>query len=350
MATKNKHEFEDLSSYSSEAEYKKSRGTGKWKKVLMVFLSLICVLMILVGCGFLYLSTYMFADLTTNSITKDPTELGITEHTVTEKYIKNIALFGVDTRSNDFTGRSDAILVLSVDQVHNKIKMISLLRDIRVYMGDDYTYTGTGYDKITHAYQFGGPEYTIKVINQNFNLDITDYVTVNFTNMAKIVDAVGGVDLEITDGEVYEINKNLDDNNPDVKIYESGLVHLNGDQAVAYARIRNIGSDNGRAERQQKVLTALLDVVVDMPVSSYPETVKNMCALCETSLDFNEIMGLAPIVLNGFTIEKTIIPDENIEGFANGFMENGGWMWTPDLDVAAQHIYELIYEPENTEE
>ena len=350
MATKNKHEFEDLSSYSSEAEYKKSRRTGKWKKVLMVFLSLICVLMILVGCGFLYLSTYMFADLTTNSITKDPTELGITEHTVTEKYIKNIALFGVDTRSNDFTGRSDAILVLSVDQVHNKIKMISLLRDIRVYMGDDYTYTGTGYDKITHAYQFGGPEYTIKVINQNFNLDITDYVTVNFTNMAKIVDAVGGVDLEITDGEVYEINKNLDDTNPDVKIYESGLVHLNGDQAVAYARIRNIGSDNGRAERQQKVLTALLDVVVDMPVTSYPETVKNMCALCETSLDFNEIMGLAPIVLNGFTIEKTIIPDENIEGFANGFMENGGWMWTPDLDVAAQHIYELIYEPENTEE
>ena len=349
MATKNKHDFEDLSSYSSEAEYKKSRRFGKWKKVLMVLLSIICVFMIVIGCGMLYLSTYMFADLTTNEITKNPEELGITEHTITEKTIKNIALFGVDSRSDDFSGRSDAILVLSVDQKHNKIKLISLLRDIRVYMGDDYTYTSTGYDKITHAYQFGGPEYSIKVINQNFKLDITDYVTVNFTKMAEIVDAVGGVDITITEGELREINKNLLDTNPDAEMNQYGLVHMNGDQAVAYGRIRNIGNDNGRAERQQKVLTALLDVAMDMPVTSYPETVSKMCALCETSLDFNEIMDLAPIVLNGFTIEKTIIPDENIEGFASGNMENGGWMWTCDLDVAAKHIYELIYEPENLE-
>ena len=349
MANKSKHEFEDVSSFSSESEYKKSRRTGKGKKVAMVLLSLVCVMFIVVGCGAIYLSTYMFADLTTNSITKDPEALGITEHTITKAEVKNIALFGVDSRSDDFTGRSDAILVLSVDQIHNKIKMISLLRDIRVYMGDDYTYTDTGYDKITHAYMFGGPEYAIKVINQNFNLDITDYVTVNFTKMAEIVDAVGGVDIEITDGEVYEINKNLDETNPDVKMSQSGYVHLNGDQAVAYARIRNIGNDNGRAERQQNVLTALLHVVEEMPVSSYPETVKQMCGLCETSLEFNDIMALAPIVLNGFTIEKTNIPDPDIEGYDSGIMENKGWMWTIDTDVAAQHIYELIYEPENEE-
>lgn len=132
---------------------------------------------------------------------------------------------------------------------------------------------GYGYDKITHAYAYGGPELAIKTINQNFNLDIKNYVTVNFHQMAEIVDAFGGVDMDLTADEVYQLNQNLwtlSQESPGTVVssdyilniygemdlingpFEGGTYHLNGNQAVAYARIRHIDSDDVRASRQQE--------------------------------------------------------------------------------------------------
>ena len=323
-------------------------------------MSFICVILVLVGGVMIYASTVLLGDLKTTTITKDKTELGISEETKSEAGITNIALFGVDARDYDggtFAGRSDAIMVMSIDNVHHKVKLTSIMRDVRVYMGDGSPYD-SGYDKLNHAYMYGGPEQAIRTINQNFGLDIQDYVTVNFASMAKIVDAFGGVNIDLTEEEVEQVNINMRDlaaTSPDsmagdVSTYAplsagEGVL-LNGDEAVAYGRIRAIGNDNGRVERQQEVLSALLSKASSFSKLEYPIIIQQLAPLCETSLTFDKMIGLAQIALTGFDIERLSIPSD-VEGYASDYCEGGGWMWTYDTDVAAQHIHEFIYEDEN---
>ena len=350
------YEFEDVSSFTSNSDYKKTRKAKKGRhRGIKIFISVLCVLLIIVGGGLLYVSNYLLGGLTTNKITKDKDALGIASGVTSDPKVTNIALFGIDARGDDFTGRSDVIMICSVDEVHKKVKLTSVLRDSRVAMGDEsdgYDITGTGYDKINHAYYFGGPEFAIKVLNQNFNMDIQDYVTVNFYKMAEIVDAFGGIDIEISDAELEQININiiaLRNEEPESGVKDSdvmdqsGLVHLNGHQAVAYARIRDIDSDNVRAERQQIVLTAVMSKAKTMGVSEYPEMIRRISHLCETSMDFTKIMSFIPFVVGGFDVESIVIPGE-YEGSDSGIMENEGWMWTYDTDVAATHIKEFVYE------
>ena len=352
-------EFQDISSYSSKQAYKKNQKKKK-RTGLKVFLSFICVILVLVGGVMIYASTVLLGDLKTTTITKDKTELGISEETKSEAGITNIALFGVDARDYDggtFAGRSDAIMVMSIDNVHHKVKLTSIMRDVRVYMGDGSPYD-SGYDKLNHAYMYGGPEQAIRAINQNFGLDIQDYVTVNFSAMAKIVDAFGGVNIDLTEEEVEQININMRDlaaTSPDsmagdVSTYAplsagEGVL-LNGDEAVAYGRIRAIDNDNGRVERQQEVLSALLSKASSISKLEYPSIIQQLAPLCETSLTFDKMIGLAQIALTGFDIERLSIPSD-VEGYASDYCEGGGWMWTYDTDVAAQHIHEFIYEDEN---
>ena len=323
-------------------------------------MSFICVILVLVGGVMIYASTVLLGDLKTTTITKDKTELGISEETKSEAGITNIALFGVDARDYDggtFAGRSDAIMVMSIDNVHHKVKLTSIMRDVRVYMGDGSPYD-SGYDKLNHAYMYGGPEQAIRTINQNFGLDIQDYVTVNFASMAKIVDAFGGVNIDLTEEEVEQVNINMRDlaaTSPDsmagdVSTYAplsagEGVL-LNGDEAVAYGRIRAIDNDNGRVERQQEVLSALLSKASSISKLEYPSIIQQLAPLCETSLTFDKMIGLAQIALTGFDIERLSIPSD-VEGYAFDYCEGGGWMWTYDTDVAAQHIHEFIYEDEN---
>ena len=352
-------EFQDISSYSSKQAYKKNQKKKK-RTGLKVFLSFICVILVLVGGVMIYASTVLLGDLKTTTITKDKTELGISEETKSEAGITNIALFGVDARDYDggtFAGRSDAIMVMSIDNVHHKVKLTSIMRDVRVYMGDGSPYD-SGYDKLNHAYMYGGPEQAIRAINQNFGLDIQDYVTVNFSVMAKIVDAFGGVNIDLTEEEVEQVNINMRDlaaTSPDsmagdVSTYAplsagEGVL-LNGDEAVAYGRIRAIDNDNGRVERQQEVLSALLSKASSISKLEYPSIIQQLAPLCETSLTFDKMIGLAQIALTGFDIERLSIPSD-VEGYASDYCEGGGWMWTYDTDVAAQHIHEFIYEDEN---
>ena len=331
MAKRKQHrdEFQDISSYSSKQAYKKNQKKKK-RTGLKVFLSFICVILVLVGGVMIYASTVLLGDLKTTTITKDKTELGISEETKSEAGITNIALFGVDARDYDggtFAGRSDAIMVMSIDNVHHKVKLTSIMRDVRVYMGDGSPYD-SGYDKLNHAYMYGGPEQAIRTINQNFGLDIQDYVTVNFASMAKIVDAFGGVNIDLTEEEVEQVNINMQDlavNSPeslsgDISTYAplsagEGVL-LNGDEAVAYGRIRAIGDDNGRVERQQEVLSALLSKASSISKLEYPSIIQQLAPLCETSLTFDKMIGLAQIALTGFDIERLSIPSD-VEGYAS---------------------------------
>lgn len=384
-------QFEDVSSYSSshrkkedlkELERQKKKGS-KAKKAILITLA---VLLVLAGGVIYYVFGYLLKDLTVETISKNKGELGIRSEVQMDTSIKNIALFGVDARPNETQVRSDAIMIVSVDNKHGKIKMISVLRDSNVSMQLKDDNGGSYYmdDKITHAYYYGGSELAVQTLNRNFDLNIEDFVTVDFAQMAKIVDAVGGVDIEISGAEAQAINENLyalsrevaeekensqwdedynEDNFPkivntdylkniygtrdfayaDASEFESGTYHLNGNQAVAYGRIRYLDSDDVRSVRQQNVLKALIQSVRGKSKLEYPEMIRKLMPMCKTSLDFTDIMGMIPIMFTDFTMESITIPgeDENARG---GYNSRGGWVYMYSLEEAARHINRFIYE------
>lgn len=380
-------EFEDLSSYSSAREYKKRPKNRRAVTVAWIAGLTVCLLLLAVGCVMIYVSTDLLEGLTTTDITKDPAELGINlndQSIVMDDSIKNIALFGVDSRTDESTGQSDVIMILTVDNKHKKIKMTSVLRDSRVPIEGE-TLDGDTLNwetKINAAYAYGGPELAIRTLNLNFGLDITDYVTVNFANMAVIVDAFGGIDMEVTAEEVREINRNLwnlmteverrmeqdradgsyeqhsyvsigkddffHDSSGGLNInsgnYVGGTLHLNGNQAVAYGRIRYLDSDFGRVDRQQKVLRALIQKAGVLSFSDYPGLIKELMPYCETSFELDDVIGLTPVLTGDFAVESIKVPNQVYEtDLRDETIENVDYL-VYDLAPAAKRISSFIYE------
>ena len=260
-------------------------------------------------------------------------------------------------------------MILTVDNKHNTVKMTSVLRDSLVNIEGD-GYGGAYYNennKMNAAYAYGGPELAIRTLNQNFGLRIEDYVTINFVNMAAIVDAFGGVEMEVTYDEVEEINLNLSNliwevedkrnedyangiegvNYPQVLdsdfMYATGDVDtylLNGNQAVSYGRIRNIGSDFGRVERQQKVLTALIGRVKMFSITEYPNLVKKLAPYVDTSLSIEDIIGMLPILATDLKVERISVPDYEAETD----LQDIKYDLVYDLENAAKRMSAFMFE------
>lgn len=319
---------------------KKSRKKRRKRKIRRTVTAIIIVLVVIIAVifGAVY---YMLNGLTRTDLEGDLADSGGVS------YIKNVALFGVDSRDADSNdGLSDAILIASVNKRTGEINLISILRDSYVSI------EGYGDTKINAAYSYGGASLAVKTLNQTFDLDITDYVTVNFAELAQIIDAAGGVTIEITAEEAEQINKNLDDAaEEDMTVQEvtyvevkDGTVTLNGDQAVAYSRIRKIDSDNVRASRQQAVLSALLDNIKEMSVLQYPSFIKEFMSASESSLSTAEIMSFAPLIFKDFTINTYTVPDIEYEtDLTSGYNSSGQWCYFYDTDAAAQRIHSIIY-------
>ncbi|MCI8395763.1 MAG: LCP family protein [Acutalibacter sp.] len=380
--------FEDMSSYSSSKEYKKRRKNRRGRTVAKSLFGVLCVLMILLGTGSMYISTELIGDLTTTTITKDKDALGIQESAILDNSIKNIALFGLDSRTSEFKGQSDVIMILTVDNRHHSIKMTSIMRDTRVPIeGQGFEQYIDGWDtRINAAYAYGGPELAIRTLNQHFGLDIEDYVTINFVNMAAIVDAFGGVELEVTGEEMAQVNLNLTNLTLEVQVqqerdlaagmyndlyypeitkedyfkdaygspdfnstsFQGGKYLLNGNQAVAYGRIRNLGSDYVRVARQQKVFAALVQRLKNISFTEYPGLIKQMMPYCETNLSLDDIIGMAPILTSSFDVQSITVPDVEYEtDLYDGPVEEGGeqvYYLIYDVTNAAQRVSAFIYE------
>ncbi len=308
------------------------------RRILKVVLAILIV--ILIFCvGAFGVTMYLFGNMNTVDFTESDSDLGV-EETGGDRSITNIALFGVDTRdfSSD-SGLSDAIIVLTVDEKQGIIKMTSILRDSKVPI------EGHGEQKINHAYSYGGPTLAIKTLNQNFHLDIKEYVTVNFSQLADIVDAVGGVTLNLSQSEVNAANSLVQQYFPgDPLIQGSGEVTLTGTQAVSYSRIRHLDSDNMRASRQQNVLNGVFEKILTMPKSEYPSFIRQFLSLVETSLDTSDLLALSSIAVKGFTIENYTIPDAEYEtDLWGGIDSTGAWVWEYDIDKAADRLHQIIY-------
>lgn len=255
--------------------------------------------------------------------------------------ITNIALFGIDTRPDEPT-RSDCMMVMSVNADTGTIKLISLMRDSEVEI------EGHGTQKLCHAYSYGGPELAIKTINQTFDLNITDYAEVNFVQMANLIGEVGGVDIDVSEAERVEANKYIKeyyesfDMEPEL-IEEAGYQHLNGIQAMTYARIRKggTGDDWGRVERQSIVLEAMFETVQDKSITELVAMMPRLLPYVTTSLKKSEMVSLAKgLFANGQPqMEHSRVPKD-------GEWEYGGSQEqyiVYNLDKAAQDINDYIY-------
>lgn len=369
IARDDAQEFEDLSSYSSSKEYNKRRKNRRGHTVLKCILGVFCALLIVFGSGLIYIATHLLDDLTTTNITKDPTALGIDPSVTMDDSIKNIALFGLDQRSaySEDSTRSDVIMVLTVDNKHKKLKITSILRDSYVSIeGENSNGVHVDYmDKINAAYAEGGYELAIRTLNRNFGLNIMDYVTIDFTDTAAIVDAFGGVEISLTAEEKWEMNQNLwnlsqeteglikdsdflaDANGQVMDLagaeYSDSVELLNGNQAVAYGRIRNIGYDYQRVERQQIVFKALMNRVTQLSFGEYPSLISQLMPYCETSLDLTDAIGMTPILTSDFTIETISIPDVDYE---LDLTDDGSYLYY-DVEQAGHRIDSFINEEDS---
>lgn len=272
-------------------------------------------------------------------------DLGI-EYVLPEGVV-NIALFGLDTRQNNDGGRSDAMIILSIDQIHNQIKLTSLGRDTLVAID------GYGKSKLTHAWAFGKrtgrAALAVKTINQNFGMNIEDYVYVNFFEFAEIIDYIGGVEIDVSASEMRVMNRTYAPflraagiNCPDVT--QEGMQLLCGGQALAYARNRYTGSDIDRGDRQKEVLEAMFTAVKDTSFTKYPALISKILGMCHTSLTSSEMMGLAAwAATNQPTFSKFSLPCPEVNAWG-GTTSSYGWVWIYDMDVATALLHDFIYE------
>lgn len=320
----------------------KSSTNNRAKSFRFIAIAFVLLLLSVLVAGGVMAAQYMFGDLTEVSLNYQ--ELGVNENVAQisqDQGVKNIALFGVDSRkAGAIEGRSDSIMVVSIDQQKNTIKLLSILRDSYVPI------EGYGQDKITHAYAYGGPSLAIKTINEAFHLDIQDYVSIDFAGFASVVDAMGGVEMEITNAERKQINIYANrDGLSAPRIESPGVVTLDGAQATAYSRIRKIDGDDQRANRQQKVLTQLFKQLKDLPKSQYPSLVKTVMGYTETSLTIDQIMGFAPMILSDIELKGNAVPSEELDDPIGGVYD-GQWVWRYDLERAAKRVHEFLYEQE----
>lgn len=318
---------------------------AKWsfkKKLVSVFCVCLCVILLFFGGSYLFIRA-MLGNVERHEL--DTEDLGLTEEVMKtpNTSVTNIALFGVDTRDvTSDAGRSDAVLILSVDRKHNKIKLISLARDTCVQID------GHGTDKLTHAYAYGGPQLAVKTLNQNFGMDIEDFVTVNFAQLASIIDYIGGVVINVTEEEREFINTECFDeqNNLGIEtktLEESGNVRLTGGQALAYARNRDIGSDTARAGRQREVLMAMFNEVKSMNFTKLPGLVGMVLSQCLTSLSDSEMMdiGFWGLTSNA-AVEECGLPNSECDAY--GGIVDGVWYFIYDLSTATDIIQKFIYD------
>ena len=239
-----------------DRDTKKSKKRRKKKSSgLKRFLITVALIVIFLGAGLYVLVGKVYGGMKYEAIDS------VSSSPMKEEGVTNILLIGNDSRENGEDGRSDAMILLSISNKTKKIYMTSLLRDMYVDI------PGHKGNRLNAAYSYGGAELLMETIEQNFDIHINRYVLVNFEAFANLVDAVGGVDLELTSKEVEYVNGYLVEYNillgrPEGTDYfqdtSGGMVHLNGPQALAYCRNRYIGTDFGRTERQRKVLTEVI--------------------------------------------------------------------------------------------
>lgn len=282
-----KHGTEN-SKLKTNVKKKKNDKKGGNKKIAIAVVIIIVIILGIIA-GFIYNKVSKV-----NFVKIDEGNLAIENKTG----YRNIALLGVDTRDmNSLDGsRSDAIIIVSINEQTKNVNLISVYRDSYVDV------QGHGLTKVTHAYAYGGPELALNTLNRNLDLDISEFVTVNFEIVADVVDLVGGIDIDIDKSELSQMNKYIEDTSKNVgrkanKITSVGKQHLDGIQAVTYARIRKTaGGDYKRTERMRTVLTEVFEKAKKMDAGKLNELANKVLPQVQTNIGLSEVISLIPTI------------------------------------------------------
>ncbi|KRU25368.1 cell envelope-related transcriptional attenuator [Clostridium sporogenes] len=314
---------------------------GSKKKKWILSILAVIVLMSVVSALYVYSK---LGSVKKVPISKDDKELKIDKKA--ESYgddVVNIAFFGLDRRKKEEPSRSDAVMILSLDKKHKKVKLSSIMRDSYVDI------EGHGKTKLNHAYAYGGPELAIKTINSNFKLNIRDFVAVDFYGLENIIDTVGGVEIPVRSDEIKYINSYMQrtakvENKTVQEVQNPGLQNLNGMQAVAYARIRyTSGGDYERTERQRTILTAIMNKIKKLGPTEFPKVVSVLLPNVESSLSSTEIMkmGTSAFALGIDNVEQQRFPLDN---YCEGKLIEGIYYLLFNEEKTIDQMHKYIFE------
>lgn len=242
-------------------------------------------------------STAIYAYNTVNQLVSDENfdETEVSANDKLDTDVINIALFGIDGRSDVDGDRSDTIIICSVNFVDGTIKVTSVMRDLMAQIPATSS-KSVSYEKINSAYEYGGPSLAVQTLNENFDLNITDYVDVNFDCLVGVVDALGGVDINIADESIlYWTNQYIMDVNDKVGRHDPfletiGPQTLTGVQALAYCRNRYSDSDYGRTQRQREVLGQIAQKAFTMDSGTALNLLNKVFPYIQTSISKTDMI------------------------------------------------------------
>lgn len=333
----------------NQAEYgrkKKKKTNRKKRQQRKIILAILAVILALIGLAAAY-AWSKFGKMGRIDI-KDK-DVKINDMSVdTQKTLEgydNIALFGLDNRStgNFERGNSDTIIVVSINKKSGEIRMASVYRDTYLDIGDNT------FRKANAAYANGGPKQAIEMLNKNLDLDITDYVSVDFSALVDAIDALGGIELDITAEEAEWLNGYIVETN-EVTGHNSGPVspgenvHVDGVQATSYARIRYVGLDYQRTERQRTVITKMFEKAKQCDLMTLNKMMDEMLPQISTSLSPTEMIGLASGVTKYHMGENTGFPFDK-ESHDVGSM--GDMVIPLDLEQNVIQLHKFLYSNED---
>ncbi len=310
-------------------------------KKIVITLIVIIFLIVLGGFG------YIYHKLNKMYVKDEPikTEQGTTNKSNTVDGITNILLVGTDGKTFDKGNRSDSMMVLTIDSKNKAIKLSSIERDTYVDI------PGHSTEKLTHAYAYGGINLLRQVFKINFDLDINKYVVVNFVSFMDIVDALGGVEVNIKEKDIKYLNETINScygyyNNKDEKekkyINQAGVQRLNGYQALAFSRIRHNDDAFNRDNRQRQVLQSIYKEFLDGNLKEYNKCFNIILNNVKTNISPMEMIKLAYKVfkINNKNIQQMEFP---LEEYRNGHIisKQKGWVleWDKEPNLKAWHKF-----------
>lgn len=323
---------------------RKKRRMKKRKKVLLFVLEILVLAVLLVVLYFTnILNKIDFQNMTDN-------EAGINDDLSSETAFAmegytNIALFGLDNRgSGDYdTGNSDAILIASINNENKEVRLVSVYRDTYLSVGDGKYY------KCNSAYERGGAKQAVQMLNSNLDLDIKDYVSVDWGALVETIDDLGGIDIEVTDEEVDKINEYTVEivmmtGKETTPLTESGLVHLDGTQATSYARIRKLaGDDYMRTARQRIVLQAMLEKAQKADIGTLNKVCNDVVDDISTTLTLKQMLILAKDVGAYKLVETTGFPFE----LTTASLDSGDTVVPVELENNVSELHQWLFNDED---
>jgi len=265
------------------------------------------------------------------------------------KEVKNILLIGVDNDylpGMDNLGNADGLILVSINENTKQVVLTSLMRDISVRIGDQYM------TKLTLAYHYGGTRLLIDAIEQNFGVPIDNYILLNYINIVDIVDAFGGITLDVTSEELFWMKAKITNINEligrpaaegIIPPEEAGTQTLNGVQTAAYMRIRYAGDgDRERTERMRRVITKLKDKALGMSIGEFTKLASTILPCINTDLSQSDVLSL---MMNALTYMKYDMISNRlpIEGSYQEISEGGSYVMI-DFSKNNEYLYYTIYE------